>query len=352
MLKASTTLIWRSASSSRRSLGITINASTCERRRSRPSSATRRRRAPSNVNGSVTTATVKAWARRAISAMIGAAPVPVPPPRPAVRNTMSAPSTISANSSRLTSAARSPWTGSPPAPRPRVPRPPMASFLTAVDIWSAWASVLTAMNSTPWTPVSIMRLTALVPPPPTPMIRTSVNPRACDSWGASMIWGTTWTDRVRSASRSGLNPPRCRPLATSEDLICQRQVCVDGALGALVMEHRRAGRAGLQDLAVGADLGRKDTGAPALPQVRGHLALLLEAAVHLAEQDAEHLELRVQVQDLLDALLEHLQALQREEARLGGDDHARGGDQGVDGQHAQRGRRVDEHEVVGVLDRQ
>ena len=32
----------------------------------------------------------------------------------------------------------------------------------------AWASVLAAMNSTPESPASIIRFTALVPPPPTP----------------------------------------------------------------------------------------------------------------------------------------------------------------------------------------
>jgi hypothetical protein len=32
----------------------------------------------------------------------------------------------------------------------------------------AWASVLMAMNSTPFNPTSIMRLTALTPPPPMP----------------------------------------------------------------------------------------------------------------------------------------------------------------------------------------
>src|SRR5699024_6880342 len=39
---------------------------------------------------------------------------------------------------------------------------------SASDISSAWASVLIAMNSTPLRPDSIMRLTALTPPPPTP----------------------------------------------------------------------------------------------------------------------------------------------------------------------------------------
>ena len=44
----------------------------------------------------------------------------------------------------------------------------MSSFTSASLISSAWASVFTAMNSTPFRPASIIRLTALTPPPPTP----------------------------------------------------------------------------------------------------------------------------------------------------------------------------------------
>ena len=133
-----------------------------------PSSARRVRCAPSNVNGRVTTPTVRAPCSRAIWAMTGAAPVPVPPPSPAVTNTMSAPRTASFSSSRLSSAASRPTRGSAPAPRPFVMVPPMWIFTSASHIDSACASVLTAMNSTPRTPASIIRLTALVPPPPTP----------------------------------------------------------------------------------------------------------------------------------------------------------------------------------------
>jgi len=86
-----------------------------------------------------------------------------------VTNTMSAPRTASLSSSRLSSAASRPMRGSAPAPRPRVIVPPMWIFTSASQPVSACASVLTAMNSTPRTPWSIMRLTALEPPPPTPM---------------------------------------------------------------------------------------------------------------------------------------------------------------------------------------
>ena len=44
----------------------------------------------------------------------------------------------------------------------------MCTLVSASDTSSAWASVLMVTNSTPWTPDSIMRLTALEPPPPTP----------------------------------------------------------------------------------------------------------------------------------------------------------------------------------------
>ena len=63
--------------------------------------------------------------------------------------------------------------GSPPAPRPRVILSPMRILCGASDWSSAWASVLTAMNSTPINSARIMRLTALLPPPPTPMTRMS-----------------------------------------------------------------------------------------------------------------------------------------------------------------------------------
>ena len=134
-----------------------------------PSSARRVRCAPSNAKGWVTTPTVSAPCSRAIWAMTGAAPVPVPPPSPAVTKTMSAPRTASFSSSRLSSAASRPTRGSAPAPRPFVIVPPMWIFTSASHIDSACASVLTAMNSTPRTPASIMRLTAFTPPPPTPI---------------------------------------------------------------------------------------------------------------------------------------------------------------------------------------
>ena len=76
-----------------------------------PRSACFMRRGPSKANGLVTTATVRAFNSLASEATTGAAPVPVPPPRPAVTNTMSAPSSTSMIRSVSSSAACWPTRG-------------------------------------------------------------------------------------------------------------------------------------------------------------------------------------------------------------------------------------------------
>mmetsp|Transcript_29299 Transcript_29299/g.69747 ORF Transcript_29299/g.69747 Transcript_29299/m.69747 type:complete len:394 (-) Transcript_29299:94-1275(-) len=125
---------------------------------------------PSKAKGFVTIATVSAPLSLLTSARTGAAPLPVPPPIPLVMKQRSAPLTIAVISSRDSSAASRPISGSPPAPRPRVTDEPMfrmeAPF--AFDRPSAWASVLIAQNSTPPIRVSSILSTALPPPPPTP----------------------------------------------------------------------------------------------------------------------------------------------------------------------------------------
>ena len=165
---ASVTGVFFSTTCSRRSFSITIRVSTRSRRFWIPTSACSARRRPSNPNGFVTTPTVSASSSRPSSATIGAPPVPVPPPSPAVTKIMSAPLSASFSSSRLSCAAAWPTAGSAPAPSPRVSLEPMWIFTSASAISSACASVFTAMNSTPLRPASTMRLTAFVPPPPTP----------------------------------------------------------------------------------------------------------------------------------------------------------------------------------------
>src|SRR5690606_6266874 len=105
---------------------------------------------------------------RAISAITGAAPVPVPPPMPAVMKTRSAPSIARRTSSRDSSIACRPISGRAPAPRPRVSFLPIWVLRCDFEFFSACASVFTLMNSTPSRSSSIMRFTALPPPPPTP----------------------------------------------------------------------------------------------------------------------------------------------------------------------------------------
>ena len=157
-----------SATWSSRSFGTTIKVSTAFLSSVIPTSACVARRRPSKPNGRVTTPIVRAPRLRAISATTGEPPVPVPPPSPAVMNTMSAPLRISSISSACSRAAFSPTSASDPAPRPRVVSRPMSSLTSASDIRRVCASVFTAMNSTPRRPASIIRFTAFTPPPPIP----------------------------------------------------------------------------------------------------------------------------------------------------------------------------------------
>src|SRR6202521_5503037 len=127
------------------------------------------RRLPSNANGFVTPATPQAAHSPASEATTGAAPPPVPPPRPDVIKIMSEPSSASMIFSVSSSAAFRPTSGLAPAPRPLVSFAPSCSFTGACDSFRACRSVLAVMNSTPSSLARIMRFTALHPPPPTPM---------------------------------------------------------------------------------------------------------------------------------------------------------------------------------------
>lgn len=97
-----------------------IRVSTRSLRLLYPSIALLERFCPSKLNGRVTTPTVNAPISFAISATIGAAPVPVPPQSPQVINTISAPSSWALISSRLSSAAFLPTSGLLPAQSPPV----------------------------------------------------------------------------------------------------------------------------------------------------------------------------------------------------------------------------------------
>src|SRR5256714_6271154 len=123
---------------------------------------------PSNKKGFVTRPTVGARSSLASRATTGAPPVPVPPPMPAVMNTMSAPFKYSRIFSMSSSAAFLPTPGLAPAPSPLVIFSPSCTLIGDRLERSACASVFAAMNSTPGRPALIIVLTALPPPPPIP----------------------------------------------------------------------------------------------------------------------------------------------------------------------------------------
>ena len=163
-------MVWLPNNSRSLSLRMIRSVSTAARIWSRPSVACWLRRRPSNKNGTVTMPTVKMPRSLHAWAMTGAAPVPVPPPIPAVKNAMrvSVPSR-SSTSSRLSIAAFLPTSGRAPAPCPPVRVAPSCTLRGTGLMSKAWASVLQTMKSTPLMPFWNMVLTALEPPPPTPI---------------------------------------------------------------------------------------------------------------------------------------------------------------------------------------
>ena len=149
MRKASIMEVFFSQFCSNLSLGTTTSESTYLFKKLIPSSACFLLLAPSKENGFVTTPTVRMPMSLAVLAIIGAAPVPVPPPIPAVTNIMSAPSIMADISSRVSSAALWPISGLAPAPSPLVSFSPICIFVSATHLLKACLSVLTAINSTP-----------------------------------------------------------------------------------------------------------------------------------------------------------------------------------------------------------
>mmetsp|Transcript_6368 Transcript_6368/g.8647 ORF Transcript_6368/g.8647 Transcript_6368/m.8647 type:complete len:228 (+) Transcript_6368:751-1434(+) len=123
---ASCTGVFSGTMSKSLSLLITIRVSTESWSALMASDACIARRRPSKPKGLVTTATVSAPVLLEISATMGAAPDPVPPPMPAVTNTKSASLITSSTWRALSSAALRPTIGSPPAPSPLVTISPMA----------------------------------------------------------------------------------------------------------------------------------------------------------------------------------------------------------------------------------
>ena len=153
--------------SRRRSLLITSKASTCFAISSTPSSAWSIFFAPSKRNGIVTIPTVRIPNSLLTRAITGAAPVPVPPPIPAVINAIFVPSSsICLISSMVSSAACRARSGRFPAPNPSFPN---CKWTGTGESLRACASVLQRTKVTSWIPSLYIWLTALPPPPPTPI---------------------------------------------------------------------------------------------------------------------------------------------------------------------------------------
>ena len=139
--------------SRKRSLEITRNESTYFFISSKPSSACILRRLPSKEKGVVTIPTTKISNSFAAFAIIGLAPVPVPPPIPAVINNILvlAPN-ISLISSIFSIAEFLPTSGIEPAPIPSVRLAPNCTLFGMGLSSNACASVLQIMKSTPVMP--------------------------------------------------------------------------------------------------------------------------------------------------------------------------------------------------------
>ena len=167
--KASLNVVLGLATRNRFWFGMTINVSTCCCNSAMPDSAERIRRDPSKRNGFVTTPTVKIFISRATWAIMGAAPVPVPPPIPAAMKHMWQPANAAFTCSMVSSAAARPTSGRDPAPNPCVISGPSWIRYSAGEAFRACASVLATTKSTPSTCAPIMFATALPPAPPTPI---------------------------------------------------------------------------------------------------------------------------------------------------------------------------------------
>ena len=120
----------------------------------------------------MTKATTKAPAWLASLATTGAAPEPVPPPRPTHMKTRDFPSTAARISSIASFAASAPRSGSPPAPRPWVRSFPICILSLATEVFNARRSVLRVSNCASSIPSSAMRSRTLEPAPPIPITFT------------------------------------------------------------------------------------------------------------------------------------------------------------------------------------
>src|SRR4051812_37488539 len=203
----------------------------------------------------------------------------------------------------------------------------------------------------------------------TPFSRTEAtsserSPRCCRGWfgfGSMSSIGTmrptgsppgrpSWSTKCRSwRMRMVSGRPTRRGLDTFDDLLAEAVVLV-GSRGlrgkgedrllvrGAFLEADALGDGGLEN-AVAEDAGDRLL----------HVARQRGALVVQRDHGAQQLEVRIRAgADLLDRLEEVVRAFQREIARLHRDEKVRRRDERVDGDQAERGRGVDDDEVVAV----
>src|SRR4051812_48119047 len=281
---------------------------------------------------------------------------------------------------------------------------PIWSVTCAEEDCSDCASVLSAMNSTPDTSASIIRLTAFTPPPPTPTTRSCGGPTprlvtephsywwaagggggASSAGGAIMSPGISalnaWRSRscgvgvarsgttAGSGGRCGSSPAR----GSSPSVSVLRNRLANGPSRMLarlplpIREHllrQPAIRVGRLPIGVVLQDGHPFHGCfretdglldarpeHAIPEVLledlDRLLGMQRPRVHHRREDARDVDVRIEVlADHGERVLELEEPAHRQILALHRDDHLVGGRERIHRQESQRRRRIDAHEVV------
>ena|SRR5438067_1219364 len=109
----------------------------------------------------------------------------------------------------------------------------------------------------------------------------------------------TGRSRPAPSTRVGSKPP----LDTSQYLLRQGTVRFDRSLCASQLDERNTRRCCFQNFRIRPDTGLKDQVAPVFSQIGGHGLFLPQPPVELAQDDSQDPEIRVDIKDLVDALL-------------------------------------------------
>ena len=291
---------------------------------------------------------------------------------------------------------------------------PICSVMCASDCCSDWASVLSAMNSTPLISASIMRLTALTPPPPTPTTRSCGWRTALVARGAPLVVAgrrrrdlavgllgllgrghhvagdlgenalrrRSWGVGVRARRQLGLGRPErraprpcaargprspssgtgrpaalpaCSPACRypfESTSFASRRYDVRRLPVRVVLEDGHPLHGRLRETDGLLDARAEHPVAEVLLEDLDRLLGMQRPRVHHRGQDARDFHVRIQVlADHGEGVLELEEPAHREILALHGDDHLVGRGQRVHRQESQRRRRIDADEVVITANR-